>query len=160
MIVFDLKCDTDHVFEAWFRSSGDFERQQSQGYVTCPHCGSTEVKKALSAPNVGRKSNQVSAQKTARTDTTVASGPTPNAGMAPPTHAPQHLRQMVRAVKAHIEANCDNVGTQFAEEARKIHYGDSEPRGIYGQSTREEAKALHEEGVDFFGLPDIADTDA
>lgn len=163
MIVFDLKCDQGHVFEAWFRSSDDFADQQTRGYVTCPICGATHVSKQLSAPNVASKSNQKTdvpsvAQTPASEEPPAMQEP---AAVRPAMPAiPTEMRQMVRHMKAQLEASATDVGHDFAHEARAIHYGDAEERAIYGQTTPEEAKALEDEGIPFFGLPDIPSSDA
>jgi len=181
MIVFDLMCAHSHKFEAWFRSSEDYSRQQDMGLVACPHCGSTSVSKAFTAPNLGRKGNQkggsVQPNMTAEAADRAADVPAEQkgpdgrksaavlpentGGPAVSAAGPEHqMRMMMRAVKAHMEAHCDNVGGAFAEEARKIHYGDAEARGIYGRTTPEEAKSLADEGIPFMGLPDEIDSDA
>ena len=127
MIVFDLKCRKSHVFEAWFRDSASFEEQAAAGKVLCPVCGSKKVEKALMAPNLAKgqardKADGESAQAA-------------------------EIRRQLKNIREHVEANCDYVGAQFAEEARKIHYGEEERRGIYGETSDEEAKALEDEGV-------------
>lgn len=127
MIVFDLKCRKAHVFEAWFRDSESFGAQVAAGKVQCPVCGSKKVEKALMAPNVAKGE----ARQTAAAD----------AGQA------AEIRQKLKEIRQHVEQNCDYVGAEFAEEARKIHYGEAESRGIYGETSEEEAKALEDEGV-------------
>lgn len=183
MIVFDLKCDAAHVFEAWFRSSDDFERQQALGLVVCPHCGSTSATKAVMAPNVSAKSNtktdapSVTAEpispaaaaeampspsavpSPAAPSKTTASDPV-SATLPSAVGVAQATRHMLRQIKQHVETTCENVGTNFAEEARKIHYGESEERGIYGRTTAEESTALQEEGIPFLSLADDIKSDA
>lgn len=146
MIVFDLKCATGHVFEAWFGSSDDYEAQQAKGLVSCPMCGAAEISKAVMAPAVAPKGNQ-----------RVAKAP-PEAPTEAQPHAilPEQAKEVLAALaelQARVEASCDYVGEQFAEEARAIHHGETEARGIYGVTTLEEAKALHEEGVAVAPLP-------
>ncbi len=129
MIVFDLKCADGHVFEAWFRDGQTYESQAAGGEVVCPVCGDTRIDKALMAPNLARRSVEREAEKVAKA-----------------------MKQM-RAMRDHVENNCDNVGERFPEEARKIHYGETEKRGIYGEASLDEARDLHDEGVEFGILP-------
>lgn len=159
MIVFDLKCAQDHQFESWFRSSGDYEQQQSAGLVECPYCGSVDIAKAPMAPNVGAKGNQ----KHQIASTTPGQAPTVNSAMA---RSPELQKLVENAADAmaklqqHVEENCENVGENFAEEARKIHYGESKQRGIYGESSIDEAQELQEEGIDVMPLPGVRRNDA
>ena len=134
MIRFSLICDHDHEFEAWFRNNDDFDKQKKRGFVECPSCGSNKVQKALMAPAVstGRKREKIAlamndAQKKAMAE--------------------------MKALSEKIRENADYVGDKFAEEARKIHFGETEARGIYGEATLEEAKSLAEDGVGFMPIP-------
>lgn len=127
MIHYALICDKAHEFEAWFSNSSSYDEQVKAGDVTCPHCGSAKITKALMAPNVARSGK--------------------SAGSA------NEAIEAVRRARDEILKNADNVGDNFASEARKIHYKDTEPRGIYGRASDKEAKALREEGVDFSPLP-------
>jgi hypothetical protein len=124
MIKYDLQCRKGHGFEAWFRDSAAYDRQAAAGKVTCPECGSRKVEKAIMAPRVGKSSAEM-----------------------------KEIRKKLVELRKHIEATSDNVGPQFAEEARKIHYGEAEVRAIYGETTDEEAEALSEEGVPFSRIP-------
>ena len=126
MILYDLSCDKGHIFEAWFRDSETFARHAKARKVTCAVCGSAKVRKAPMAPNVSRS----------RSDEKAAG-----------------LRTSLKELREKIESNCDYVGPAFAEEARKIHYGESEPRGIYGETSDDEARNLKEEGVPFARVP-------
>ncbi|MEO0412700.1 MAG: DUF1178 family protein [Pseudomonadota bacterium] len=164
MIAFDLKCDKHHVFEAWFGSSADYESQVSRGLIACPICDSTSVTKAIMAPNIGRKSNQPKAVAPA-VPAEVAPSPTPAAepakasvpvakpGPELPAEVTEKLTTMMTQLRKKVEENCDYVGKEFAEEARKIHYGETEERGIYGEASLEEAEELYEEGIDIAALP-------
>ncbi|RED47655.1 DUF1178 family protein [Aestuariispira insulae] len=131
MISFNLKCEHEHEFEGWFKDSAAFAKQAEQQLLECPLCGTNKVSKALSAPNISTSRSQAKAQSE----------------MAVRAH------QMIAEMRKTVEENCDNVGDKFAEEARKIHYGETEARGIYGQATADEAKELIEEGVDFTPMP-------
>lgn len=137
MIKFDLICDEQHRFEAWFSSNSDFEKQRDGKLVECPHCGSVNVDKALMAPSVSTaRSKEASVQ--------LAMSTTQKAAM-------EQLRQAVKTIRD----NSEDVGERFPEEARKIHYGESEERGIIGQAKPDEVKSLLEEGVGVAPLPDL-----
>jgi len=133
MMVFDLVCDNKHTFEAWFRDSMAFETLRKKGQVQCPTCGIDKVEKALMAPNISTSKKQAKAAKESAVTAEAV--------------------QMLAKMRKHVEDNCDYVGKEFAEEARKIHYGEVEQRDIYGEATRSEAKELKEEGVDFTSIP-------
>ncbi len=136
MIVFDLKCSAGHGFEAWFKDSATFDKQVTAGTVECPECGDTAVEKALMAPKVGKGSEARRGRMEAQ------------------------VKDMLRAMRKTVETNCDYVGPRFAEEARKIHYGETEARGIYGEASDTEAKSLHEEGIEISRLPCVPHEDA
>ncbi len=140
MIVFDLRCDTGHVFEAWFGSSAAYEEQRAGGLVACPLCGSAEIEKAVMAPNVGAKGNQRAAVP-AKAD----EPPTPAAVKAA-------LAAMAAAQAKALEKS-QWVGTAFADKARAMHVGDAPETPIHGQASLAEAKALAEEGVPIAPLP-------
>ena len=152
MIVFDLKCECDHIFEAWFRSSSAFEEQVFLHEVECPACGSTLIEKAVMAPNVGRKGNQ----KNPTRINFFPEGRNDQVGLAAlPRELQAKVNKVVGKVRKHVEENCEYVGPDFPEEARKIHYGEAPERGIYGEASREESQELIEEGIEVFSLPGI-----
>lgn len=141
MISFDLKCTNDHEFESWFKSSDAFDRLVKAKQVICPICGDSNIKKALMAPAVrGTKKNNEKNSQIA-------------------TNAVDYMNAM-RKIRRQVEANSDYVGNQFAEEARKIHYGEADERNIYGEATKEEAEALTDEGIECEQIPWIPDHDA
>jgi len=149
MIVFDLKCRKEHVFEAWFPDSASFTEQAEAGKVLCPVCGSRKVTKALMAPTVvGTKGREDS--RPAKGD--AASAGTGTKAMAETAKAGE-LRRLLRELRQQVEKNCDYVGERFAEEARKIHYGETDSRGIYGETSDDEAKALADEGIEIARVP-------
>jgi len=148
MILFELRCDKDHHFEGWFRDGRGYEAQTKAGKLVCPVCGSRRVKKAMMAPRIGKGARA----KSAKVETTNLPVPAP-APVPPPQQAEMKAVQMLRDLRKQIEANCDYVGPEFAEEARKIHYGEAEARGIYGETSAEEAEALDEEGIEFARVP-------
>ncbi|MEQ1952129.1 DUF1178 family protein [Mesorhizobium sp. CN2-181] len=138
MIRFSLHCDHDHEFEAWFRNNDDFDTQKKRGFVECPACGSKKVEKALMAPSVstGRKKEKIA----------LAMGEAQKQAMA-----------QLKALSEKMRENADYVGDKFADEARKIHFGETEARGIYGEATPEEAKGLVDDGVEFMPIPVFPD---
>jgi hypothetical protein len=134
LIRFSLHCDHDHEFEAWFRNNDDFETQKKRGFVECPACGSGKVEKALMAPAVstGRKKEKMALAMNAEQQAAMA---------------------QLKALSEKMRENADYVGDKFAEEARKIHFGEVEARGIYGEATPQEARGLVEDGVEFMPIP-------
>lgn len=149
MILYDLQCKKGHVFEAWFRDSETYEAQAAAKKVVCPACGSKKVEKAPMAPRLGRSTKGVDE---------AAPAPVP----APPAPSPEAVKYMqaLASLRKHVEANCDYVGPKFPEEARKIHYGETEARNIYGEATPEEASKLADEGVEFQAVPWVRRDDA
>jgi hypothetical protein len=139
MILYDLRCEKGHTFEAWFRDSRTYEAQVAAGEVPCPTCGATRVEKALMAPNVsGAKKKDPEALPT-------------KAAME--TKQAAEVRKALLEMREKVEENFDYVGDRFAEEARKIHYGETDSRNIYGETTPEEAKSLDDEGVEVQRIP-------
>ena len=136
MIRFSLRCASGHEFEAWFRDGEGYEHQLKAGEIACPECGEAQVEKALMAPSIGRSRE------------------------ARPPISPVQLRAALVQLRRQVENHCDYVGPQFAEEARRIHYGESDPRGIYGEATDSESRELADEGIKFGRIPWVAPTDA
>lgn len=134
MIRYALICDREHEFDGWFASSDGFDAQVAAGEVLCPHCASPKVSRALMAPNI-------------------AKGKTNAADVPQQAVLAEKMSMMMLALKKHVEENCDYVGDAFAEEARRIHYGETEHRDIYGEATPDEARELIEEGVEVAPLP-------
>lgn len=131
MILFDLKCAEDHVFEAWFRDSETYDAQAASGEIACPVCGDSRVAKALMAPNVARGTASVDLGQAAQ------------------------LMRQLRAMHGEFTKNSDDVGDKFPEEARKIHYGETAKRNIHGRANLEDARALDDEGIEFGILPSL-----
>ena len=142
MIVYDLSCPKDHRFESWFRNSNVVEKLIKAGQVVCPHCGSTKVQKA---PMIGKTSIAKSSD-----DAAAPQAPQPTGEL---TAAMEKAAEAFSELRKAIEKNFDNVGGKFAEEARRIHYGESEKRGIYGEATIKETKDLLDEGIEVLPLP-------
>ena len=171
MIRYALSCDHGHSFESWFQNSAAYDKQAKRSLVTCPICGSAKVEKAIMAPNLASGSAHAE-----------AAGPQPpGPSPAPPNPAPpplqpapmppippknpvammsppeRELRQKLKELREHITKNASYVGPRFPEEARKIHYGETAHRSIYGEASPEQAKELHEEGIEFHPLPILPD---
>ena len=140
MIRYDLTCEKGHDFDGWFRDSAAFDAQAARGLVSCAVCGSAKVEKQLMAPGIPTKGN-----RKADAPKQLVAGP-----VDPRLAA---MMQMVREMRKHVAENAEYVGENFAEEARKIHYEEAEQRGIYGEATAEDAKALIEEGIAVHPLP-------
>ncbi len=165
MIRYDLHCDHGHAFDGWYRDSEAFAKLLAAGLVECPHCGSTSVRKQLMAPAV-RKAPGVKGRPE-RIAPAPSAGPGPAlpgpAAKAPPAApgpqqavagpVPAQVVAVLQRMRAEIEKHCDYVGRDFAEEARKIHRGESERKGIYGETTEAEAEALRDEGVEVASIP-------
>lgn len=131
MIVFNLKCNNGHEFEGWFKSGSAFDEQATGGKLVCPICGGGKVEKALMAPAISGAKSHASA-------------------------GPQQLRQMrqfMTGLRKYVQENAEYVGPKFPDEARKIHYGETEERQIYGEASVTDAKELIEEGIDVAPLP-------
>ena len=133
MIKYQLICDSEHEFEGWFRDSAEFDAQSEGGLLECPLCGASEVRKAVMAPAIAK-----------------------SGAISPSSRKSAFLREMAEAAgraRAYVEKNFDYVGDKFPEEARKIHYGETDARGIYGEATGREVKELVDEGVSVAPLP-------
>ena len=163
MIHYQLHCGQDHDFDGWFANSSGFEEQQARGLIACPHCGNTHVRRALMAPAIGKKGNATAqaepVDETGETGLPAVAPPSMPVVMPDPVLSDQMI-EMIHKVRAEVEKNCDYVGSEFAEEARKIHYGEADARGIYGETTLDEAQELVEEGIDVTALPFVPRTDS
>lgn len=129
MILFDLRCADGHAFEAWFKDGATFDQQAAANEIACPICGGREVAKALMAPAVSPSRTKLDPERAAKT-----------------------IRAL-REMQDHVEKNFDHVGPRFAEEARKIHYGEVEKRNIYGDATADESRSLKDEGIEVGRIP-------
>lgn len=138
MILYELKCEADHRFEAWFRNSETFDVQSAKGDIECPFCGGRKIVKAPMAPSLatGRGSRDRPNED--------ADG-----------EAAKRIMGAMRKLRDHVERNFDYVGHEFAEEARRIHYGDADERGVYGEATANEVKDLGDEGIGVLPLPSL-----
>jgi hypothetical protein len=161
MIRYTLACAKGHEFESWFAGSAAYDKQAKRGLVECPICGSAKVEKALMTPRLAgtRKSMPAAsdAPGPAAQEPAVPAAPEPQAPVAMISPQEQELRTKLRELREHLVKNAENVGQQFPEEARKMHYGEKEHRSIYGTASPDDAKALHEEGIEFAPLPVLPD---
>ena len=155
MILYRLRCRKGHEFESWFKDSKAYERQEKRSLIGCPTCGNSKIERAIMAPRIGKGSRKTEIEVPAAPAPAPAPAPSPEqqqmATLA--RKMPKELRDALLKVRVEVEKNCEHVGDKFAEEARKIHYGESDKRGIYGQTSEEEAEALAEEGIEFGRLP-------
>ncbi|MDO8607958.1 MAG: DUF1178 family protein [Phaeospirillum sp.] len=135
MILFELRCPDQHHFEAWFKDGAAYDSQAAAGVIACPHCGDTRIEKALMTPRLAKA-------RGAALDVPEVMG---------------EVRKALVSLKKTVQENCDYVGERFPEEARKIHYGETEARGIYGKATSEEARELEDEGVSVQRLPWVSE---
>jgi hypothetical protein len=135
MIVYELKCSSGHVFEGWFRDGATFDRQAAAGKVACAVCGDSQVAKAPMAPRLAKRRG--------------SGEPAPDAKPNLPADAAKHLAEL----RDQIERECDYVGERFVEEARRMHYGEAEQRGIYGEASDDQAKELVDEGIEVKKIP-------
>ena len=135
MILFELRCANEHHFEGWFKDNATYDAQQAAGEIACPLCGDTRVSKAIMAPRLNKATGQsLDAQGAA-----------------------QEMRKLLVGLRQKIEQHCEYVGENFADEARKIHYGDVEERPIYGEASAEQAAELEEEGIAVGRIPWVRD---
>lgn len=165
MIRYGLACDKGHEFESWFPSAASYDDQAARGFVACPVCGSTKVGKTIMAPQVARRD-----RGEARAVATLPAEPSEAPANAPamPPSAPlvagpvlgpeeREFRAKLKALRDHMLASADNVGPRFAEEARQMHEGEIDHRPITGTATAEEAKAMVEDGIEFYPVPVLPD---
>ena len=159
MIHYTLTCEADHAFEGWFRSSADFDTQAAAGMITCPVCGSASVSRGVMAPNVQSGRAKDARKEDAERQTTAVAAPAPaqTQTMMLPDPAQKMMLQALREIRKKVTENATYVGDKFAEEARKMHHGETEVRGIYGEATAEEVQTLSEEGIEFQPLPILPD---
>lgn len=162
MIRYALSCERGHAFESWFQDSASFDRQAKRGLVACPFCNSVKVEKSIMAPQIARKGRtaeqrageETMIRATARRKKSAAAAPAAAPAPEPLLMAQEkELLSKLKELRDHIKANADNVGEQFPEQARKMHYGEIEHRPIYGDASPTEAKALIEEGVEVMPMP-------
>lgn len=157
MIRYSLSCNKGHSFESWFPDSNAYDKQAKRSLVTCPQCGSAKVEKAIMAPRLAgtrKRSVQEGAPPAQPTAPGKAQGNQPVAMMSPQE---KEFRAKLKELREHIVKNADDVGQKFPEEARKMHYGETEHRSIYGVASPEDARELAEEGIEFHPIPILPD---
>lgn len=149
MLVLNLACEQGHGFEGWFGSAGDFDQQRERGLLSCPLCSSPHVSRRPSAPRLnlsGAPREPESGPPAPQTTPSAANG-------TPQPVLPQQLQQRLMQAVRQVMAQTEDVGERFAEEARRIHYGEAQQRGIRGQTSVDEARALADEGIEVLALP-------
>ena len=157
MIHYSLVCDKGHDFESWFQSSAAYDRQAKRGLISCPLCGSAKVEKAIMAPRLARKDKSTPISIPVEDTAPQPAAAEPSAPVAMVSPQEREFRTKLKELRNHLTANADNVGKKFPEEARKMHYGEIEHRSIYGEASPQDAKELHEEGIEFHPLPMLPD---
>ena len=158
MIQYALACDKGHSFESWFQNSAAYDKQAKRKLIECPMCGSAKVEKAIMAPRLARKDKSTSITVREEAASALADAATPDSSPVAMISPQEHeFRKKLKELRDHLTANADNVGKKFPEEARKMHYGETDQRAIYGQAKPDDAKALIEEGVEIFPLPVLPD---
>lgn len=150
--VFDLQCDAGHVFEGRFRSADDYDKQRDRGILVCPVCDSNQVSKLLSAPRLNMGRGKPEASDAVAEPQTAAAAPEAKGDLA------QLQAQVLKQVREIIR-NSENVGDRFADEARRMHEGESEHRAIRGSTTLEEREDLARDGINIMPIPDYLDDD-
>jgi hypothetical protein len=141
MILYQLKCQKDHQFDTWFKDGQTCDKQLARKSVECPVCGNKSVSKALMAPRIGGQDKERAAQQ----EMAVSAA---------------ELKRQLAEIRAKVEENCDYVGDRFADEARKIHYGETDARGIYGEASDDDFQELTDEGIDIARIPWLPRSDA
>jgi hypothetical protein len=166
MIKYALACERGHTFESWFPSSAAYDTQAARALVACPLCGSTKVAKAIMAPALTRtRKPRLPSQEVVKPAATEMAAPPAVAASAGEDRTPVAMispqeiefRKKLKELRDHLTRNADYVGPKFSDEARKMHYGETEHRSIYGEASPDDAKALAEEGIEFHPLPVLPD---
>ncbi len=150
MIKYQLQCDHDHQFEGWFQSGDAFDTQKKRGFVECPVCQSNKVDRAIMAPSLARTDKEIVASLPVAQEPNWISAGSEEILMSPEMI---ELRERLAELRDEMIKNADDVGTDFAEEARRIHFGEAEERQIYGQTSLDEVQELLEEGISVLPLP-------
>ena len=167
MILFDIKCSDGHIFEAWFQNNEAYEQQIENDLVECPLCGCTKTSKSLMSPNISAKGEIIrdahqSEQDSEDHKVTVSahSNSSKEVSSDDVKRALDHMHNIMSKFRRQVEKSCEYVGDDFADEARKIHAGESEKRGIYGETTISETEELLEEGIDILPVPGLNKLDS
>lgn len=155
MIRYTLACDKGHRFESWFADSAAYDKQAKRKLVSCPVCGSAKVDKTIMAPRVSTSKKR--ARTTDAPAPVAAENTQENSQVAMISPQEQEFRTKLKELRQHLTKNSDNVGEKFPEEARKMHYGETEHRSIYGQASPQDAKEMLDEGIEFHPIPVLPD---
>jgi hypothetical protein len=153
MIHYQLQCSQAHSFDGWFKDSATFEQQARRGLVECPECGDTGIERALMAPAVARRQALTVVPPSPQPETQPAAVPAVQPERLASGRLPAQMLAALQRMRADVEKHCDYVGPQFADEARKMHRGESDYRGIYGETTEEQAESLAEDGISVARIP-------
>jgi len=148
-----LRCDRAHGFDGWFRNSAAFEHQAATGLIECPECGGTKIERALMAPAVAKRDVAMRADIVPEVPPAQEILPPDRSEKLAGGRLPAQMLAVLQKIRAEVEKKCDYVGPAFADEARKMHRGDAEPRAIYGETTPEQAESLAEEGIEVTAIP-------
>lgn len=162
MICYALACGNGHSFESWFENSAAYDQQRKRKLVGCPVCDDTKIEKAIMSPRLSgtkkrgrRVATPVEAPAEAPPGTAMV--PAPKAPVAMMSPQEREFRQKLKELREHLTKNADYVGQSFPEQARQMHYGEIDHRSIYGEASLEDAKELHEEGIEVHPLPTLPD---
>jgi hypothetical protein len=154
MILYNLKCPQNHSFEAWFKDSGTYDKQAKRKFIECPVCSDTTIEKAIMAPRLSSTTRKKGLEyETSKTNGSNQTHLKPNVDKNRASNAAQEFLEIANKLQKHVEENCENVGDNFAEEARAIHYGEAKERGIYGEATQSEVNGLVEEDISISSIP-------
>jgi hypothetical protein len=153
MIHYQLRCGQSHGFDGWFKDSASFEKQAKRGLIECPECGGTDVERALMAPALAKR--EVLTRREGLPVPVVPPQPPAEAvaGEKTAVQVPAKMLAVLQRIRAEVEKNCDYVGPDFADQARAMHRGEVEPKGIYGETSDEQAESLAEEGIAVTKIP-------
>jgi hypothetical protein len=152
MIHYQLRCGQAHGFDGWFSDSAGFEKQAKLGLIECPECGGTDIERALMAPALAKR-EMLPVPVEAPAVPPPAAAPVASPGKALAGRVPAQMLAALQKMRAEIEKNCDYVGPDFADQARAMHRGEIEPKGIYGETSDEQAESLAEEGIAVAKIP-------
>jgi hypothetical protein len=160
MIRYALLCGQGHSFESWFENSAAFDKQAKRGLVSCPVCGDPKVEKGIMSPKLStgvKRRKKPAAPASEGGEAKPESNTEPKAPVALMSPQEREFRQKLKELREHLTKNADYVGQKFPEVARKMHYGEIDHRSIYGEASPQQAKELHEEGIEFHPLPVLPD---
>jgi hypothetical protein len=153
MILYNLKCSQDHNFEAWFKDSGTYDKQAKRKHIECPVCSDTAIEKAIMAPRLSSTTRKKGLEYEVSTTETNGNKLKPRIDKTRAARVAREMLEITHKLQKHVEENCENVGKNFAEEARAIHYGETKERGIYGEATPSEVKDLVDEDIPISSIP-------